>query len=69
MAHIKTRSNEYTPGSVPTVSQLKIYYANEIQALGGTEAWLKSIGSDKPKQLPEIDFSEEEWTQMLNEGL
>lgn len=59
----------YTPGSVPVVNQSKVYYAADVEAAGGVDAFLKSIGSDKAKQLPEIDFSESEWEQMLNQEI
>ncbi len=62
-------NKRYTPGSVPVASQNKIYYSADVQAAGGIEAFLKSINSDKPKVLPEIDFTEEEWAQMLKADL
>jgi hypothetical protein len=39
-----------------------------MQAAGGVDSFLESIGSDKAKPLPEIDFSEEEWEQMLSQN-
>ncbi|QMW02214.1 hypothetical protein [Spirosoma foliorum] len=65
----KTETKLYTPDSVPVVSQAKIYYSADVQAAGGVDAFLKSIGSDKAKQLPKIDFSEAEWEQMLKTDL
>lgn len=61
----ETPAKRYIPDSVPFASQAKVYYSTDVQAAGGVDALLKSIGSDKVKPLPEIDFSEEEWTQML----
>ena len=69
MKEIKAQSNKHTPTSVPTASQIRVYYSNDIRAAGGVKAWLQTIGSDKPKHLPEITISEEEWNQMLKENL
>ena len=66
MQTTETVTKRYTPGSVPVVSQARVYYSADVQAAGGVEDFLKSIGSDKAKTLPEIDFSEEEWRQMLS---
>ncbi|GAB4037728.1 hypothetical protein [Spirosoma gilvum] len=64
----KTKATKkYTPGSVPTVNQVKIYYSSDVQAAGGMDAFLKSVGSDRAKTLPQIDFSEQEWEHMLKE--
>jgi len=57
----------YTPGSVSVATTPKVYYSADIQAAGGVDAFMKSIGADKEKSLPEIDFSEKEWMEMLNE--
>lgn len=62
---METLTKRYTPSSVPVVSQAKIYYSVDVQAAGGVEALLKSIGSDQAKILPDIHFSEDEWSQML----
>lgn len=56
---------QHTPGSVPVASSAKVYYSADVQEAGGINAFLKLIGSDREKTLPEIDFSEEEWTKML----
>ena len=66
---METITKRYTPDSVPVVSQAKVYYSADIQAAGGVEDFLKLIGSDKAKTLPEIHFSEDEWTQMLKADL
>lgn len=69
MPTTKTLTKRYTPGSVPVISQAKVYYSTDVQASGGVDSFLKSIGSDKAKSLPEINFSEEEWHQMLSQDL
>ncbi|GAB2554226.1 hypothetical protein [Spirosoma aerophilum] len=69
MPTTKTSSKRYTPSSVPVISQANVYYSEDVQASGGIDSFLKSIGSDRAKPLPEIDFSEEEWKQMLSEDL
>ncbi|MBN8825020.1 MULTISPECIES: hypothetical protein [unclassified Spirosoma] len=60
-------AKQYTPGSVPVVNQPKIYFSSDIQAAGSMDAFLKSVGSDKAKPLPELDFSEEQWERMLKD--
>lgn len=62
---METLTKRYTPGSVPVANQIKIYYSADVQAVGGMDAFLTSIESDKAKMLPEIDFSEDEWSQMV----
>lgn len=69
MQKIETAAKRYTPDSVPVANQAKIYYSADVQAAGGIDAFLKSIGSDKAKPLPKIDFSEAEWEQMLKADL
>ncbi|WP_338874349.1 hypothetical protein WBJ53_01885 [Spirosoma sp. SC4-14] len=68
MKQTEARSDKYTPGSVPTANQMKVYYSQDVQAAGGVDAWLKAIGSDKAKPLPEINLSEEEWEHILKEN-
>jgi hypothetical protein len=53
--------NQFTPGSVPVAEKVKVYYANDVQAAGGMEAFMKQIGGDQPKTLPALSFSDEEW--------
>ena len=69
MQTTKKLIKRYTPGSVPVASHAQVYYATDVENAGGIDAFLKAIGSDKAKPLPEIDFSEEEWAQMLKTDL
>ena len=69
MQTTSAENKRYTPDSVPVASQINVYYSNDVQAAGGMNAFLKLIGSDESKKLPEIDFSEDEWNQMLQEDL
>jgi len=61
------QTTRQVPGAVATSIQPKVYHSTDVQAAGGTDAFMKSIGADKEKQLPAIEFTEDEWTQMLNE--
>jgi hypothetical protein len=69
MTKPETKVRQYTPGSVPLAHPVKVYYAADVEAAGDMDSFMKSIGSDKAKPLPEIDFSEEEWMQMLKTDL
>ncbi|AQG81417.1 hypothetical protein AWR27_20100 [Spirosoma montaniterrae] len=58
-----------TPNSVPTANPMRVYYSDDVAAAGGLEQLLREIGSDQPKKLPELSFTEEEWESMLSQGL
>ena len=48
---------------------LKIYSPSDIMKAGGIAAFSKLIGNDKPIKLIPIDFTEEEWDEMLKNGI
>ncbi|MBC7891154.1 MAG: hypothetical protein H7Y12_02990 [Sphingobacteriaceae bacterium] len=48
---------------------LNVYNSEQIQAAGGLEAFNTLIGNDKPKIWPTIEFTDDEWKEMLKKGL
>jgi hypothetical protein len=44
--------------------RLNIYNSKQINAVGGIESFLDLIGSDKPIEIPQFDFSEKELLEM-----
>ena len=44
--------------------KLNIYNSKQINAIGGMESFLDSIGSDEPIEIPQFDFSEKELLEM-----
>ncbi len=64
----ETTSFRFTPGSVPVAQQVKIYYSSDVVAAGGMDAFMQKLGSDQPKSLPALSFSEDEWDQMLSDA-
>lgn len=48
---------------------LNVYNSEQIAAAGGLEAFNKLIGNDQPKQWPKIEFSSEQWDEMLKGGI
>jgi hypothetical protein len=44
--------------------KLNIYNSKQINATGGMESFLDSIGSDKPIEIPQFNFSEKELFEM-----
>lgn len=45
--------------------QLNVYNSEQINAAGGIAAFSKLIGNDKPIEAPNIEFTNEEWEEML----
>lgn len=44
--------------------KLNVYNSKQINAIGGMESFLDSIGSDKPIEIPQFNFSEKELFEM-----
>ena len=49
--------------------RLKLYSPDDIMKAGGIAAFSKLIGNDKPIKLIPIKFTEDEWEEMLKNGI
>jgi hypothetical protein len=49
--------------------RLNVYNSEQVNALGGIDAFSKAIGNDKPIPVPDFGFTSEEWEQMLKGGI
>ena len=46
-----------------------IYKPKEIVEVGGIDKFSQMIGNDKEIEIPEFDFTEKEWEEMLKNGI
>ncbi|MBC7921327.1 MAG: hypothetical protein H7Z75_09595 [Ferruginibacter sp.] len=49
--------------------RLNVYNSEQINALGGIEAFSKAIGNNQPIVIPDFGFTDQEWEQMLKDGV
>ena len=63
----KTKKKPFIPRSKDP--RLKLYSPDDIMKAGGLAAFSKLIGNDKPIKLIPIGFTDEEWDEMLKNGI